>query len=281
MKIPKLIRWLPAAFAVLVSPSASGLSFSSNLSSISIDAQPGQVVNHAFELQLGAEEVATQFAARVEDWWTSEDGKRSFYRPPGTVPRSCGPWVELNPVESRVEPGGTLQVRVTTSIPPDAGSGGYWCVLTVDELPDPFGPPAGVEVRFLSSVSVGIFVYLAPVERAARITGVTVADGRATVTVLNEGNTPARVEGQFEIFRPGESVPLAVVPFPRTTLLLDPAPERRITVDLPDSTVLPAGRYLVRAVLDIGLDYFLAAQKELEVAPRSAISPAVTGAEAR
>lgn len=54
---------------------------------------------------------------------------------------------------------------------------------------------------------------------------------------------------------------LAVVPMARTTLPLEPAPSRRITSDLPDLEVLPAGRYLVRAVLDIGLDHYLRTQK--------------------
>ena len=33
-----------------------------------------------------------------------------------------------------VQPGGTLEVRVTVNVPRDAASGGYWSVLTVDEL---------------------------------------------------------------------------------------------------------------------------------------------------
>lgn len=277
MRRPSPLHWLPASLVLLLPGVAWGLSFGATFSSISIDGRPGQIVNRTFELHISQEEAPTQFSARVEDWWSSADGSRSYYRPPGTVPRSCGPWVEINPVESRVEPGGTLAVRVTTSIPPEAGPGGYWCVLTVDELPDPLTAPAGVEVRFLASVSVGIFVYLPPVERAARITEVTVEEGRATVALLNQGNAPARVEGQFEFYRPGQSVAVGVVPFARSTLLLDPAPARRITVDLPDSEVLPAGRYLVRAVIDIGLDHYLAAQKEMEVAPRPAARPAEAG----
>ena len=257
--------WLAIVLTFAAPLAASAISFSSELSSLIIHAEPGEEVVRSFELHLAQGGSGANFTARVEDWWTSEDGLRSFYRPPGSVQQSCGPWTEIDPVDAKVEAGGTLRIRVTTAVPSDANPGGYWCVLTVDEQPDPLAPTGAVEVRFLSSISVGIFVYLPGFDRAAKITEVAVADGRASVTVVNEGNAPARVDGQFEFYRAGETSPVAIAELPRSTLLLAPAPSRRIAVDLPAADVLPDGRYLVRAVLDIGLEHFLGAQKELDV----------------
>jgi hypothetical protein len=139
-------------------------------------------------------------------------------------------------------------------------------VLTIDQVPDPLAAPTGVGIQFLASVSVGIFVNLAPVDRAARIEGVEIGAERAMVRLRNAGNTPLAVEGRFEFYPPGGgATTVATVPLPRTTLLLDPAPTRQIAAQLPDATTLPSGRYLVRVVLDIGLDRYLGAQKEMEV----------------
>jgi hypothetical protein len=265
---------LAMALLFLAPAPACALVFNADLSPIQIDAKPGDTVNRTFELHLGAGQPPAQFVSRVEDWWPSEDGTTSFFRPVGSVARSCGRWVELNPVEAAVGPGGVLAVQVTTAIPSGAAPGGYWCVLTVDEVPNPLASQSGVGVRFVASVSVGIFVYLAPVERAARIVEVDVKNGRASVLLHNDGNSPLRVEGRFEFFRRGQGVPVAVAPLPRTTLVLDPAPVRRITIDLPDVDVLPAGHYLVRAVLDLGLDHYVGAQKELDIDARRSARPA-------
>ena len=34
---------------------------------------------------------------------------------------------------------------------------------------------------------------------------------------------------------------------------------------LPDAAALPSGRYLVRVVLDIGLDHYIGVQREMEI----------------
>ena len=60
-------------------------------------------------------------------------------------------------------------------------------------------------------------------------------------------------------------------------LLLAPVNTRIFTADLPDVKTLPPGRYLVRAILDIGLDHYIGVQKELDVTsanlPPSTVKP--------
>ena len=241
------------------------LDFRSTFSSIKIHGRPGQVVNRHFQLTLAEDERRTQFKIYVEDWWQSEDGRQSFYRELGTVRRSCGFWVSVNPVETAVEPGGTLDVRVTISIPDNVEPGGFWSVLTVDEVPDPLTNPPGVGVRFVASVSIGIFVFIEPVDLAARITEIRILADEASVQLRNEGNAPLRVEGRFEFIPVGEDDPLAVALIPQRTLLPQPIRTGIFTAKLPDVSVLPAGRYLVRAILDIGLDHYIGVQKEMEI----------------
>jgi len=241
------------------------IQFTSTLSSIRVQARPGEVVDRNFQLQLTPDQPATRFHVKLEDWWTSQDGRQSFYRPVGTLARSCGPWAAISPLTATVAAGGALRVQVRLSLPRTITPGGYWCVLTVDEVADPLTAPAGVAVQFLTSISVGVFVYVTPIERAAVVESVEVGDREVAVTIANAGNAPLAVQGRIEFLRVGQQTPIATVLLPRSTVLLDPAPRRTLRVALPDVETLPVGRYLVRAIIDIGLDHYLGVQKELEI----------------
>jgi hypothetical protein len=247
---------------------ASALSFHATLDPIRIYAEPGEVVNHTFELTLAKDERTVHFRAHIQDWWLGEDGQQRFYRDPGSpeAPKhSCASWATLNPVEAEVGPGGTLTVKVTVRVPQQVKPGGYWAVLTVDELPDPLTNPPGVGVRLYTSISLGIYVYIEPVERKARITEIRVLPDRAELRIRNEGNCPLALEGRIEFLKPGAKNPTDTVVIPRSPSLPEPFDTTTITVPLNDAGALPSGQYLVRAVLDIGTDYYLGAQKEMLV----------------
>jgi hypothetical protein len=254
------------AFAVTARP-ADAVTFTATLNAIKISAQPGQVITRPFELTLHPDQPRTVFTARAEDWWRSEDNTQSFYAPPGRLRRSCGSWVSVNPMEAAVDPGGTLKVRITVAVPTEVENGGYWCALTVDETPDPAAANAGVAVRFLASVSVGIFVYIDPVERAAEIGDVAVSHDQAAITLHNHGNAPLTVEGRVEFARAGseEATPVATATLPRATVLTEPARTSVLRTSLPGVEHLPSGRYVVRAILDIGLDHYIGLEREIDI----------------
>jgi hypothetical protein len=262
------VTLLATASAVAV----GAVSFRATVSSIKLQARPGQVLTRQFQLTLDKDQPRTHFTAHIEDWWRSEDGKQSFYAAPGTLKHSCGKWITVNPVEAAVEADQTLTVRLTVNVSTDAEPGGYWCVLTVDETPDPLATTDGVGVKFVASVSTGIFVDINPVERAAQITEVAVTPFAATVTLHNRGNAPIGVEGRFEFVRPGESKPYAVVPIPRSPLLTEPVSTGVFAADLPDRAMLPSGRYLVRAIVDIGVDHYIGVERELDVKREMAVT---------
>lgn len=268
MKKPVVCACLALLALIAAQQRLPALSFSSTLDPIKIQGRPGEVVNRIFQLTLTESQAVVHFKCRVEDWWRSEDGKQSFYRQPGlsgNPSRSCAKWVVLNPVESVIEPKGTLRIRVSVSIPADVQPGGYWSVLTVDEVPDPLSFKPGVGVQFLASVSIGIFVYISPLERAATIMGVKIEHNTATVQLRNDGNTPLGVEGRFEFLKPGETQPLVTATIPRGTLLPEPINTGLFAAKLPESNSLPSGHYLVRAIVDIGLDHYIGVQKEMDV----------------
>lgn len=242
-----------------------GLSFQATLESIKIEAQPRQQITRQFKLTLDADQPETRFKARVEDWWRSEDGLQSFYGTAGTLRSSCARWVSLNPVESSVKPGETLTIRITVAVPVEMASGGYWCALTLDEVPDPLAVQAGVGVKFVASVSTGIFVNVGTVTRSARILDLQAGTESVLVKLRNDGNAPVGIDGRLEFYAPGGTTPVATVVVPRSTLLTEPSLESSVSCALPPSSQLPSGRYRVRAVLDYGAAHYIGAEREVEL----------------
>ena len=240
-------------------------SFTATLTSIRITARPGEVQTREFRLTLDKGQLKTRFKAHMEDWWRSEDGTQSFYREPGTLTRSCGRWVTLNPVEVELLPGETMTIRLTVTASSEAEPGGYWCVLTVDEIPDPLAVLEGVGIRFMASVSVGVFVNVGEQRRAVEITAVEILNDSAVVKLRNDGNTPLAIEGRFEFVKPGATEATAVVPLIRNLLLTQPILTGAYSAKLPDEAVLPSGRYLVRAIIDYGVDHYIGTQREMDV----------------
>jgi hypothetical protein len=256
---------LAAALVLTAQATALAITFTATLGSIRITARPGQVVTREFRLTLDADQPKTRFNSHMQDWWRNEDGTQTFYRDPGTLAHSCGRWVTLNPVEVEVQPGGTLFTRLTVSVSSEAQPGGYWCVLTVDELPDPLAVQEGVGVRFLASISIGVFVNVGDIQRAAEIIGVDVIGDTAVVKVRNDGNTPLSIEGRFEFVKPGQSEPTAVINLARNTLLTEPVLTGLFSASLPEPSSLPSGRYMVRAIVDYGVDHYIGTQREMTI----------------
>jgi hypothetical protein len=80
----------------------------------------------------------------------------------------------------------------------------------------------GVGIRFMASVSVGVFVNVGEQRRAVEITAVEILNDSAVVKLRNDGNTPLAIEGRFEFVRPGATEATAVVPLIRNLLLTEP-----------------------------------------------------------
>ncbi len=252
---------------VLHRAEAQGLSFTGSLESLRLQVLPGQRVDKSFRLNLASEKKQTSFRIHVQDWWSSDDGSQSHYAKPGTLTRSCSEWVAWTPTETTIEPGGVLEPRISISVPAAVEPGGYWCVLTIDQLPGALSAEEEVvRLNFLASISVGIFLYVEPVERRARIASVNVAEKEIHLRVENRGNCPLGIEGWVEFLKPGERKPVASAVIARRTALTEPERFVVLKTQLPAGDALPAGRYVVRVILDIGLDHYIGVQRELEIA---------------
>ncbi len=257
-------------FIFFLIPSAHSLSFHFTPFFIKIKAEPGEVVTRTFTLSLKEGESKTYFRCLIEDWWRNEDQRKTFYRAAGTLKSSSGPWGTVNPVEAAVSGGETLKVRLTIEVPPDAKPGGYWTALTVNQLPSPL-KPKGVALQFLASVSVGILVEVPPVKREARIVGMRVDEDFVWVKVKNLGNTMLKVVGKVnflapegrEILSTSDLIPGSSLPGRADPSIGGPVNPLEFRASLPKD--LPDGEYLVQAILDTDLEYYIGAEKKLTI----------------
>ena len=264
------LAWTLATMLVLVllaglTP-AYAIGFHFSPLNISIQARPGQIANRTFNLTLAKDAPSTHFKAHVQDWWRSADNRQTFYAAPGSIRRSCGLWCSINPVEATVKPGETLTIRLSIRVPDDIKPGGYWAALTVDEVPDPLAPePSGIAMVFRGSVSIGIFIEIPPAVRSAKLAGIQISEDKLLVKLCNDGDIPLRVNGAFEFYRLEEDKLVATVKIGGEPLLPDPINTCEFSVALPSAKELPSGKYKVRAIMDVGLDYLLGAEKQLEI----------------
>ena len=247
--------------------SSRAASFTSSFKPIRFFAKPGQTITSKYTLGLESAERRLHFRAKVEDWWRSIDGKQTIYRKAGTVARSCAHWVTLDPVEQAVDPGSKIDIRVTVRIPKETKPGGYWCALTVDELQDPthLAKKRGVGVSFVASFSTAIYILIRPLDLKAKILEVKLESAKGLVTVQNQGNTPLIIQGRLEFVPPGDTKPLATAKLKGGVVLPIPINKRIMVAPLPSTKELPTGRYMVKVIIDIGLDHFIGVQKEMKI----------------
>jgi len=255
-------------FFLTLTSSAFCLSFHIAPLFIKVKAEPGEVVNRTFTLSLKEGEEKTYFRSFVEDWWRSENQRKTFYRPAGTLKSSCGPWCIVNPIEAAISGGETLNVRLTINVPPDVKPGGYWTALTVNQLPSPLRPQ-GVAISFLASISVGILVEVPPIEREAKIVGMRTDEDFVWVKVKNLGNTMLKVSGKVNFLVPGEEKILFTSELVSGASLsgeTDPlvgGPVNPLEFRAPLPADLLSGTYLVQAIIDADLEYYIGAEKIL------------------
>ena len=232
-------------------------------------AKPGETLARELRLQL-VKSVTGQplrFKAYSQDFWMSADGRSTGYGDPGKVKASCSNWVTVDPVTQEVAPGGDLLVRVSITVPAGTQPGGYWCAVSIDEQMDPRRKAllGGSGMVLFASFSNAVYVFVAPLQLDAKIKKLDIDSQNASVTVQSLANSPLLIEGHLEFLREGVAEPVAKVDLARRVLLPEPHGSVMTEAPLPPIEVLPDGDYLVKVVLDVGLDHLLGAQSKRSI----------------
>ncbi len=230
------------------------------------DAQPGEVITRSIQVDHPGNRGILAVTVGFNDFLLDPKGN-AVYLPPASHPRSLLPWISVNPLEFRLNPKATQEVRYTLTIPEDAEPGSYWGIVFFDSEPaNAAENTAGVGVRFRVRVGHVIYVNIPPLKRSGAIVGMRYqppkGDNPAEIRVSfeNEGNAALRLSGRVEVRT--ESGVLV------QTARLSDAPS------LPGSThevgavlkkPLEPGRYVTLAVFDYGQSDLVAGEGSIEV----------------
>jgi len=209
----------------------------------------------------GAKAVEAQ--VRLEDWDRAEDGTNRWY-PLGTLPGSCGRLVQVFPASVLLEPGASQTVRVTLdSAAGPVPAGERWCAAVVETVQPRV--VRGRAVNYLLRTAVKLYLLPRELPADGEVAELTLrphpsahADS-VDLVFENTGGRHLTARGSLE-FRRGDNVVAARADLPALYAL--PGARSRARVAVP---MLPAGRYVVLAILDYGGAELAAAQIEYEV----------------
>lgn len=263
----------------LGTPAQAG-SFGASPLRYQVAMQPGETRTFTLTVFLpGSSDMSPErFRVYTSDWWHDRKGN-TVYASPGTIDRSAAAWIShISPREFDVYPSDKKVIRFTVQVPKDASPGGHWGAILVERQPHPLSVQTE-QLIFWTRIAAALYVDVGNLQRNIKFVNLEASRDRATLSLRNTGNVQLRVEGTLEFYRPGSSKPVlevkipADVSLPMATLaskedvsgLPPPDPVREITIVFPGGMSLEAGKYLLRAVVDIGSDHLFGAEKHITI----------------
>jgi hypothetical protein len=199
----------------------------------------------------------------IEEWTVDERGNPVFARPSGTA-YSCAAWIQVNPLDFRIDPGQTREIRYSLAVPAGIPDGGYRAAIVFQTMADvkPGEPIKKVSIQ--GRIAVILYERVGAPAISGRIEGLRAkarADGiDFTLDIANGGPVHFRTKGKVVL--KDETGRTAV------ELSLPDAPVlqgiRRV-LEVPYNGPLAKGTYTVLAVLDIGMKDRIGAQTTLSL----------------
>lgn len=199
----------------------------------------------------------TRIAVHLGDWAMDGKGNVSFLQV-GADPYSCAQWIQVNPVDFRLDPGQTRQIRYSMSVPAEAPEKGYRAAIVMEGVPRP--DEGNVKRRVILSGRIVVTTYIIvgnPEIRAQFQDFKVAADNKGTsftLTLSNQGDVHFRLNKSFIAIKDSKGEEVGRVEVPDIPVL--PGATREFTFQK-DELALPRGDYLAEAILDVGKEDFL------------------------
>jgi hypothetical protein len=250
---------LVVGFFALAAEAAVAINVSISPPRWEIEVEPGGAVEGSFEVT-GAADRDLRVKIYFQDWQFNPRGEVEFLT--GAGPRSVVSWLQIEPVEMLIPAGEKRVFRIFGTVPPQTAGGDYWSGFFVETIPE--APRTGSGVVVTGRVGGGIFLTVqGETVKAGRIRNFAVQwenglSGR--VLFVNQGDTLLYPSGRVEV-RDSQGKTVESFTLPEATVL--PGSERELV--FAESMALPAGDYVVLAILDYGGARLLGAQALLKV----------------
>jgi hypothetical protein len=193
--------------------------------------------------------------------------------PPGTVERSCAPWIGLGAELLELQPGEMRQITVELVVPEDA-RGSFWTKLYVEEMSAPEATRQeeggrSYQVFMRQRMGVRIFESVPGTEEPGavvsrvRVEAKGSGDRTLTVSVQNTGNSLLQCHGRIEVRNSRGEVVETLKPGTDGEFFVFPGAGRELPVR--SSLSLSADSYTVLAVVDYGGEDLVAGEEAFQV----------------
>jgi len=205
----------------------------------------------------------TRMKVSIEDWTLTKDGNPIFIKVENN-PYSCAEWIRMNPVDFRINPGQTREVRYTITVPQEIEDGGYRAAIIFETVPD-VTPGEKMKRVFLKGRIVTILYEMVgkpiPQGHANGLKAKLKKEGIDFILALqNTGKVHFRTKGSVAV-NDSEGKKAFEVEIPDVPVL--PGMERDIKISY-DKPVSKA-KYKALAVVDIGKKELIGAEATFEV----------------
>jgi P pilus assembly chaperone PapD len=201
---------------------------------------------------------STRLKVSIEDWALTKDGNPTFKKVEGN-PYSCAEWIRINPVDFRISPGQTKEVRYTVSVPQGIEDGGYRAAIIFETVPD-VTPGEKMKRVFLRGRIVTILY---------EVVGKPIPQGHANslkterkkggidfiLSLQNTGKVHYRLKGGITV-KDEKGEKAFEVEIPDVPVLPESEREIRVSYEKP----IPQGKYSAIAVVDIGKKELIGAE---------------------
>lgn len=271
------VRWsaLAALSLLAAAPSLAAAQISVDQAEIVLHPQPSAPSVAGFNVSNETNSLV-EATVYLADWDRDEEGANRF-QPLGSVAQSCAKYLRVFPLSLRLPPHTSQGVRLglqgADSVPTTC-----WSIVFVEAG----GPTAGAGRRISYVLRLGVKVYIEPpgLSTDGEVEGMGIDTAHAThvapvrgakpappapdtveswVRFRNTGGLPAMVHGEME-YRTIDNKVVRRDSIPTFPVL--PGAARRAHVALPK---LPAGHYIVLALLDFGGSEVAAGQVPLDI----------------
>lgn len=238
---------------------------------ISLNASPIRVEHHIKQGQKGTDVIKlsntgikpVRLKVSVEDWTLAANGTPLFMKPAG-LPFSCASWIGTNPVDFRIDPKQTREIRYSLACPPEVPDGGYRAAIIFSSVADAKPGERTASVTIQSRLAVILYERVGSPQVSGRLESLKTRTRRDGVDFLleitNSGAVFFRTKGKITVNDAGGNKVFEL------TAPNDPVLQniRRI-LEVPYTGPLAKGTYSIQAVLDIGAKELIGAQATLIV----------------
>ena len=205
----------------------------------------------------------TRLRVSIEDWTLTKDGNPMFMKAESNR-YSCSEWIRINPVDFRLAPGETKEVRYTIAVPQGVEDGGYRAAIIFETVPD-VTPGEKMKRVFLRGRIVTILYEVVgkpiPEGHANSLKAEPKKDGIDFIlTLQNTGKVHYRTKGTITV-KDEKGEKAFEIEIPDVPVLPESERDIRVSYEKP----IPRGKYSAIAVVDIGKKELIGAETTFSI----------------